>query len=135
MPNCPKCGTKIKEDYDYCPKCGTALKPAPAPAPPAPPYREEKHEKREKGEKQEKGEKAEKGEKYEKYERRELNYMAPLVGGLILIFLGLLFYVATQLPEIPRQVWVASFFVFIGIIVLIVGVYAVTTATRRSPKP
>jgi len=135
MPSCPKCGARVKEDYDFCPKCGTALKPAPpppapaapAPPPPAPPYME-KYEKREK---KEKGEKA---EKHEKYGRRELGYLAPLVGGLILICIGLMSYMATQLA-IPPTVWIAFFFVVIGVIVVVAGVYAVTVATKRSPLP
>jgi len=152
LPNCPKCGARVREDYDFCPKCGTALKPAPQPVPtappapttaappPAPPSREEKYEKREKEErgekreKEEKGEKREKYEKYEKYERREVSFLGPLIGGLILIFVGLMFYVATQLA-VPSQLWVALFFIIIGIIVVIAGVYAVMTATRRSPSP
>lgn len=138
MVNCPKCGARVREDYDFCPKCGAALKPAPPPAapaapapPPAPPYREEKYEKREKAEK---GEKREKAEKHEKYERRELSYLGPLVGGLVLICVGLMFYASTQLA-IPPQIWVALFFIVIGIIVVIAGVYAVTIVTKRSPQP
>ena len=142
LPNCPKCGARVTEDYDFCPKCGTALKPAPTPLapaaptkPPAPPYREEKYEKREKAEKKEKREKGEKTEKHEKYERRELSYLAPLVGGLILICLGLMFYVTTQLPTFPPQILVALFFIIIGVMIIVAGVYAVTTVTRRSPRP
>jgi len=130
MLDCPKCGTSVREDYDFCPKCGAALKPAP-------PHREEKYEKREKEErleKREKGEKREKAEKYEKYEKRELSYLASLVGGLILICIGLMFYVATQLVIRPH-IWLALFFIIIGIIVLIAGVYAVTIARGRSPQP
>jgi len=133
----------VREEYDFCPKCGTALKPAPpppaapTPAPPPPPYREEKHEKREKEERAEKREKEEKGEKHEKhekYERRELSYLAPLVGGLILILLGLMLYMTTHFAVQP-QIWVAIFFITIGVIVIIAGAYAVTVATRRSPQP
>lgn len=130
--DCPKCGARVKEDYDFCPKCGVALKPTPTPAAPAapapPPYRSEK------GEKREKREKGEKVEKTEKHEKRELSYLGPLVGGLILICLGLTFYMATQLA-IPPQIWVALFFVSIGIIIIVAGVYAVTTVTKRSPLP
>jgi len=137
---CPKCGARVREDYDFCPKCGAALKPAPPPAapapPPAPPYRAEKYEKREKGEKEkrEKREKGEKAEKGEKYERRELNYLAPLVGGLVLVCLGLMLYMTTHLTISP-QIWVALFFIIIGVIVLIAGVYAITIMRQRSPQP
>ena len=95
MPYCSKCGAQVREEMAFCPKCGAALKVEPPPAEtvsaPAP-YRAEKAEKHEKREKEEKGEKREKEEKTEKHEKREFGVIGPLIGGLILIVVGLMFY-------------------------------------------
>jgi predicted lipid-binding transport protein (Tim44 family) len=123
----------------FCPKCGAALKveqppvaaaPPPPQAPPAPPYRaekEEKHEKREKEEKHEKKEKTEKGEK------REYGYIGPLIGGLVMIALGVMFYLAIT-TSIGNVAW-AFFIILIGIIIIIGAIYAATMASRRQPQP
>ncbi len=137
MPNCSKCGAKVTEAMSFCPSCGTSLKvvplpaaaPAPAPAPAPQPMREEKQEKREKGEKHEKGEKTEKGEKHEK---RAFGPIGPLVGGVILIVIGLLFYVRTYL-NVPEGIVWAYFFVVIGIVIILAAVYGAMMATRRHP--
>ncbi len=137
MPNCSKCGAKITEAMSFCPNCGTSLKvvpppaaaPAPTPAPPPQPMREEKQEKREKGEKREKEEKGEKGEKHEK---RAYGPIGPLIGGVILIMIGLLFYVTTYL-NVPTEMAWAYFFVIIGTVVILATIYAAMTAARRHP--
>jgi len=123
MPYCPKCGTEVSEEMPFCSKCGAPLK-----APPAV-YRPEKAEKMEKEEKREKEER-EKREKTEKYEKREFRVIGPLIGGLILIFLGLMSYL--ELMGVARReiVW-AFFLIIIGIIIIIGAVYAL----RRNPKP
>jgi len=142
--NCPKCGTKVREDMTFCPNCGAALKAAPPPAaaaPPTPPPaapRGEKAEKGEKGEKREKREKEEreereKKEKGEKYEKREYGFIGPLVGGLILIFLGLMIYVALTTP-VGWGIIGAFFVIIIGIIILAGAIYAATMATRKHPR-
>jgi len=115
MPYCPKCGTEVSEEMAFCPKCGAPLKGPPAG------YRPEKAEK---------SEKEEKREKTEKYEKREFGVIGPLIGGLILIFLGLMFYL--ELTGFARReiLW-AFFFVIIGIIIIIGAVYA----ARRHPRP
>ena len=115
MPYCPKCGTEVREEMAFCPKCGAPLKGPPAG------YRPEKAEK---------SEKEEKREKTEKYEKREFGVIGPLIGGLILIFLGLMFYL--ELTGFARReiLW-AFFFVIIGIIIIIGAVYA----ARRHPRP
>jgi len=139
MVYCPKCGSKLREDMSFCPKCGAALKvekPS-VEAVPAPPPRAEKAEKGEKGEKHEKREKEEreereKREKSEKHEKREFGYMGSLIGGLILIFLGLMFYLALTTP-IGWATAGAIFVIVIGIIIIVGAVYAATMATRRHP--
>ena len=129
MSYCPKCGTKVSEEMAFCPKCGAPLKAeqpptaAPAPAP----------RRAEKAEKEEKREKEEKEEKEERREKREFGFIGPLVGGLVLIFLGLAFYL--QVTGFLRRGFVlAAFLVVIGVIVIVGGVYAAMLATRRHPK-
>lgn len=137
MSYCPKCGTKVREDMSFCPNCGAALKveqpPSPAQAvPPAPPRAEkaEKHEKREKEEKEER----EKKEKTEKREKREFGYIGSLIGGLILIFVGLMFYLAVTRMFSMGAMW-AFFIVIIGLIIIVGAVYAAIIASRRYPEP
>jgi len=132
MPYCPKCGTKVREEMAFCPKCGAALKVEQPPAEAAPPvpYRAEKAEKHEKREKEEKGEKREKTEKYEK---REFGYIGPLIGGLILIFVGLMFYL-TVTARLKWQVVWPLLVIIIGIIIIVGAVYAATMAARRYPS-
>lgn len=130
MPYCPKCGAKVSDEMAFCPKCGATLKAekppvaaAPAPAPPI-------AEKAEKAEKREKGEKTEKREKEEKHEKGEFGILAPLIGGLILIFLGLMSYL--QITGIlRREVAWASFLIIIGVVIIVGALYA----TRRHPRP
>lgn len=126
MSYCPKCGTKVSEEMAFCPKCGAPLKAEKPPTEVAPPaeYR------REKAEKAEKHEKVEKREKTEKYEKREFGVIGPLVGGLILIFLGLMFYLQVT-GFLGWEILWAFFFVIVGIIIIIGAVYA----ARRHPRP
>jgi uncharacterized membrane protein YvbJ len=124
---CPKCGSKISEEMTFCPKCGAPLKVASSPAAAEPTrYR--------RGEKEEKGEKAEKGEKGEKHEKREYGFIAPLIGGLILIFIGLAFYVRIALPNIRTEAVSAFFFILIGIVIIALAAYGVILAGRRHPR-
>jgi uncharacterized membrane protein YvbJ len=135
MPYCPKCGTKVREEMAFCPQCGAALKveqtPTAAVSPPAP-YRAEKTEKHEKHEKEEKGEKREKEEKAEKHEKREFGVIGPLIGGLILILIGFLFYLQIT-GFLGRQVASALFLIIIGIIIIVGALYAAIMAARRNP--
>jgi len=140
MSHCPKCGTKLKKEMDFCPKCGTFLKekqptteatqPAPsepsAPPPSAPleSYRTEKAEKHEKQEKE---------EKPEKYEEREYSYIGPFIGGLALIFVGLMLYLTVAGFMKWENIW-PLFLIIIGIIIIVGGVYAALIAAKRHPK-
>jgi len=112
----------------FCPKCGTTLKAAPAPAPETTTRttyrRDEKREKEEKGEKREKG---------EKHEKRGYSFLGPLIGGLILIFIGLVSYVNITGMVDTRMLW-AFFFVAIGIIIILGAVYGSVLASRRYPR-
>jgi len=130
MSFCPKCGNKITEDMVFCPKCGAPLKveqAAPQPARP-PTYRHEKEEKSEKGE-----EKGEKHEKREKHEKHEYGFMGPLIGGVILLFIGAALYL-NVIGYNMAVLW-ALFFVLIGVLIIVGGIYGVIMAGRRHPRP
>ena len=126
MSYCPKCGAKVDEGMSFCPKCGASLAvgsvaPPSAETGPAPYRRDEKTE-----------EKSEKHEKGEKHEKREYGFMGPLIGGVILLFIGLGLYLQALHYE-ATTLW-ALFFVLIGLLVIIGGVYGTIMARRRYPK-
>lgn len=130
MPNCPKCGAKVTEAMSFCPNCGTNLKPtpppveaAPAPAPAPMPPRQEKQEKHEKGEKREKNEKHEKG---------QYGFVGPVITGVVLIALGLFFWL-TQIYSVSPSVYGAYLFIFIGIVIIVAVILGAGMATRRHP--
>jgi uncharacterized membrane protein YvbJ len=148
MSYCPKCGNEVTEEMEFCPKCGTSLKGEQ-------PRDVEKWGKefgermaqkgREMGERMserakrraerraERDEKYEKDEKHEKtevHEKHEFAFIGPLIGGLILIFFGLMFYLQV-IGSLNTEVVGALFFVVIGVIVIAAGVFAATMARRR----
>jgi hypothetical protein len=125
---CPKCGAEITEDMTFCPKCGAPLKAAQAPAEP-------KFGEYRRGEKSEKGEKGEKREKGEKGEKHELGFLGPLIGGLILIFLGVAAFTAISYPNYDLKTFWAFFLLLIGLIVIVVAIYYAFVLTKRHPKP
>lgn len=81
---------------------------------------------------EEKHEKDEEWEKTERHEKREFGFVGPLTGGLILIFLGLLFYFQVT-GKVGRDMAIASFLVVIGAVIIAAALYAVTVAARRHP--
>ena len=139
MPYCPKCGAQVDETASFCPRCGAPLKveyvspptvtetppPAVTEAPPPTYARSEKTE--------EKAEKHEKREKNEKYEKREHGFIGPLIGGVILLFIGAAIY-AGVMGWNSNLLW-ALFFVLIGALVIVAGIYGVVIAARRHPRP
>jgi len=153
MSFCPKCGAKVDEEMAFCPKCGAPLKVE------QPQdlketgkefgegmrehgrelrerMREERRQLREQRRRDEKAEKDEKGEKNEqpeKYEKREFSFVGPLIGGLVLLFLGLMFYVQLTGYLKPEIVW-ALMFVTIGAIIIVAVIYGATMAARRHPR-
>ena len=131
MSYCPKCGAEVSEDMTFCPQCGAALK-VKEPMPPER-YRREKAEKQEKHEKREKEEKMEKGEQPEKYEKREFGVLGPLIGGLILILVGFMFYlVATEV--ITLKSIIPFVLVIIGVIVIVGVIAGAVIARGRHPR-
>jgi len=114
LPYCAKCGADIPEDAKFCPACGAPVGP-----PERVPY--EKHEKREKREKREKEEK-------EKYEKSAGDTTGPIIGGLFLIILGVIFFLASAWGW---ENWWPLIIIAVGVIVLV----AALTAVARSPRP
>lgn len=136
MPECKKCGAKVKEDMSFCPNCGASLREAaavapkpsaPAQAPTPPPATHVRYEKEEK---------REKGEKKEKHEKGEYGWIGPFIGGVILIIIGLASYfeVTGIMSQATRQILWALFIVIVGILLIFGAIYAMTTARRRYPR-
>lgn len=132
MPHCPSCGKEVDANAAFCPNCGASLKPAPAPSgpKPAPIYRNEKAERNEKREKDEKSERA---EKLEKREKREFSMLGSVVAGLILIAFGVTMSL-TMMGYMRSPTSWAWFIVLLGVAIIVLGIYAGTTARTRYPK-
>jgi hypothetical protein len=122
---CTKCGTQIPPGADFCPNCGTSAftfsaGQGGASGPSGPyPYSGRRHEKQEKQEKQEKNEKGRGGD-----------LTGAITGGLILIWLGLTFYLQEN-GYIASDNWWAYFLIGLGAILILQGVFRY--ATRRRP--
>ena len=112
---CQRCGYPLPFGAAFCPRCGAAAAPSPTatPSPQQPPalQRHEKGEKHEKREKNEKGEKSVHG-----------GMLGPIVGGLILIWLGTAFFLE-QNGNLPSDIWWAYFISGVGIILIVEGAY------------
>jgi len=112
---CSKCGAALPQNASFCPSCGTsAAMGAGQQAPPTPPRWEGRHEyeKHEKHEKHEKAEKQEKG--------RGGDIAGAVTGGLILIWLGISFYLA-QIGYASWNNWWEFFLMGIGVIIILQG--------------
>src|SRR5512137_1708056 len=93
MSYCPKCGNKVDETMAFCPNCGFSLKTGtyrvpPPPFPPAPT----------RNEKQEKQEKHEKSQQQEKGQHR---YFGWIIGGLLLLFFGIVYFTDSIYHWVP----------------------------------
>jgi len=128
MSYCPKCGNKVEEGMGFCPKCGAPLNVesvVSVTTETRPAYRrDEKTE--------EKSEKQEKGEKGEKHEKHEYGFIGPLIGGVILLFIGAALYL--DVAGYNAAILWALFFVLIGVLIIVGGVYGVIMAGRRHPR-
>lgn len=126
MSYCPKCGNKVDDEMTFCPKCGAVLKAQQASTGTwTQPTIYGRHEKTE--------EKSEKQEKNEKHEKHEYGFMGPLVGGLILLFIGLGLYMQA-VGYVKTDVLWALFFVLVGVLIIAGGIYGVIMAERRHPR-
>lgn len=122
MPYCTECGIEVSEEHNYCPSCGMPLRA------------ERVIYRTERGEKQEKGEKMDKQEKGEKYEKGEVSPVLPLVGGLILIFMGVIYYLNAFRVVVIREVW-PYFIILLGLVIIVAAIYAGINASKRFPQP
>jgi predicted lipid-binding transport protein (Tim44 family) len=93
-------------------------------------YRREKGEKQEK---REKDEKMEKREQPEKYEKQEFGILGPLIGGLIVILVGFMFYLAVT-GALRLQSLLPIFLIIIGAIVIMGVIAGAVMAKGRHPK-
>jgi hypothetical protein len=135
MSNCPKCGAGITEEMSFCPKCGAPLKIEQVPPAPPPVTTRREYRRREKEEeKGEKHEKHEKQEKHEKGEKHEYGFLGPLVGGLILIFLGATWWLGMSQAFDWRLLW-AFFLLMVGIVIILAAVYGAFVLRKRHPVP
>ncbi|MCX8189134.1 MAG: zinc ribbon domain-containing protein [Nitrososphaeria archaeon] len=107
MPYCPKCGQEVPDDAVYCPKCGTRIE----------------------GGKREHYEKEEKREKGEKHEASDIS--GAIVGGLVLIWLGITFYLA-EIGYIKWSTWTAYFLLGLGAILIIQALIKYLTSPYKS---
>ena len=126
MVYCSKCGAQVDETMTFCPRCGAPLKDMK----PEPFTEQRERWDRRRGEKAEKYEKHEKGEKQDKQEKGEFRFIWPLIGGLILVFIGLTLY----LESIGYRVWESAGAVFtiaIGSIIVIAALAKM--AKKRNP--
>jgi len=121
-----KCGAQIPPGAGYCPSCGTPISSAgpaqtSASTPPPDEYWRHRHEKQEKQEKREKGEKNEKG--------RGGDITGAITGGLILIWLGVTFFLQEN-GYIASGNWWAYFMIGIGAILILQGLLRYAMSRR-----
>jgi uncharacterized membrane protein YvbJ len=127
LSNCPKCGSQIDENMAFCPKCGASLK-AEKPADSREQWREQRRQwKEQRREMRHQYWQDEWGEKYEKHEYR---FVGPLIGGLVLIAVGFLFYLAAT-TSLNLQIAEAIFLILIGFVILTGAIYAYTMRRRH----
>ena len=120
MPFCHKCGAEVGEDAQFCPNCGTSLKES----------RETRCGGKWKPDREEKQEKDEKGEKGEKQEKGEGSRISPIIGGLVLIWLGVTFYLAAT-GIVAWTNWLGYFLLGLGVIILVQAAAIFSSATGR----
>jgi hypothetical protein len=124
---CSKCGNAVAPGSAFCNKCGSPVSARAQPTRQAQPMpMEGMHEKQEKYEKREKGEKQEKG--------RGGSLAGPITGGLILIWLGFTFYLAT-VGRIAWENWWELFLMGLGAILIFQGFVLYAEGRRAFPGP
>jgi MFS family permease len=109
-----KCGAALPDNATFCPNCGTAVSTGvPPQAAAVPPRWERRYDRYEKREKQEKNEKNEKG--------RGGDISGAITGALILIWLGISFYLA-QSGRVGWENWWQIFLVGLGAVLILQGI-------------
>jgi hypothetical protein len=122
MAFCTKCGAEVPEGADFCPKCGNQMTVT------APLGRRELREERRRRRREEKQEKGEKEEKREKSGDRT----GPIMGGLILIWLGISLYLA-QTHYIVWDTWWPYFIIGVGVILIVIAVIRYSSSQHKAP--
>lgn len=129
LPFCPRCGTENEPETLFCKNCGSSMTGERRR------YRSwERGEKYEKQEKEEKQEKHEKQEKEEKHEKQEASALGQLVFGLIVICVGIMFYITVNNIVPARRAW-PYFAIIVGIVVIVLTVFGSRVALKRHPRP
>jgi small-conductance mechanosensitive channel len=121
----------------FCPRCGASLR-----AESQVDWRDElrarrrewRERRRELRSQRRQAEKSEKEEKWEKAEKHEYIFLGPLIGGLVLIIFGAFLYLLIA-GGYGAQILIASFVVFVGVIIIAAAVYGAIMAGRRYPGP
>ena len=125
MPFCPRCGTENEPETLFCKNCGSSMT-----------GERRRYRSWERGEKYEKQEKQEKQEKEEKHEKQEASALGQLVFGLIVICVGIMFYITvnTQYNVFNRAFW--SYIAIIGgVAVILLALFGSRIARKRHPRP
>ena len=113
----------------FCPKCGASLKVEPQASQPVD-WREQRRQWREQ---RRQWRREHEGEWAEKHEKHEQAFMGPLIGGIVLVVLGLLIYLGIT-GALNWQVLQPLFLVFLGLIILVGGLYAYSIRKRYITK-
>jgi cation transport ATPase len=125
MTFCMKCGAEVPEGAEFCPKCGNQMTVT------APLGRRELREERRRRRREEKREKQEKEEKQEKGEKSG-DRTGPVMGGLILIWLGTSLYLA-QTGYVKWDIWWPYFIIGVGVILVVLAIIRYSSSQHKAP--
>ena len=133
MPYCPKCRSEVDEKMAFCPKCGASLR-IEQPRDLKEEMKAKREEWRDLRRQRRETRRNEKEMEWEKREKHEYVFFGPLIGGLVLIISGALFYFFVT-EGFDVEILAALFFVLVGAIIIAATVYGVVVAERRHPRP
>ena len=125
LPFCPKCGAEVPDGAVFCPKCGNQM-------PDSTTVAERRYARREKDEKREKGEKDEKHEEKREKDEKSGDRTGALVGGLILIWLGISFYLV-EARYTTWNDWWPYLIIGIGVVLIAQAVLRYSTSRFKGP--
>jgi peptidoglycan/LPS O-acetylase OafA/YrhL len=109
---CAKCGAEVPEGAEFCPKCGTQMTVSTAD------WRRHRREERQ--------------EKRRERRERSGNRTGPLIGGLILIWLGISLYLA-QTNYIVWDTWWPYFIIGVGAILIAMAAIRYSSSQHKAP--
>ena len=111
MPFCPRCGTENESETGFCKNCGYSMSGE------RPRTRSWARE-----------------EKFEKQEKQEASALGQLVFGLIVICVGIMFYITVNNIVPARRAW-PYFAIIVGLVVVVLTVFGSRIALKRHPRP